>query len=148
MNNEKESDQGKALHNLISDPEAWRKEMAALYDFHSRTVAAFGTAWKEASPELEAINADIQSGDVILAKLSFPAVTSIHNRAFVTETLRTMLIAALDHGTQLNDTIAATYHDAFEGNPLRLLKGEGGTLNLVTAKPHPKDKVIQLSLGK
>ena len=148
VNNEKESDQGKALHNLISDPEAWRKEMTALYDFHSRTVAAFGKPWKEASTELEAINADIQSGDVILAKLSFPAVTSIHDRAFVTATLRTMLVAALDHGTQLDDTIVATYHDAFDDNPLRLLKAEDGTLSLCSAGPHPKDKVIQLSLGK
>ena len=148
VNHENDSDQGKALHNLISDPEAWRKEMAALYGFHSRTAAAFGKPWKEVSAELEAINAEIESGDVILAKLTFPAVTSFHHRAFVTATLRTMLVAALDHGRKLDDTIVATYHDAFEGNPLRLLKAEDGTISLCSAEPHPKDKLIQLSLGK
>lgn len=80
VNNGKEPDQGKALHNLISDPEAFRKEMTALDNFHYRTLAALAKPWKEASPELETISADLQSSDAMLAKFA-PTVKSVHNRA-------------------------------------------------------------------
>jgi hypothetical protein len=59
-----------------------------------------------------------------------------------------MLEATLQHGAQLDEAIAATYHDSFDGEPLRLQKAANGTLALVAAQQHPAGTDLRLELGK
>jgi hypothetical protein len=59
-----------------------------------------------------------------------------------------MLDAGLQHGPQLDEASAGAYRDALEGEPLRLQKGEGGTLTLLAARQHPAGQDLSLSLGK
>lgn len=129
-------------------PETLRQELAANRELHTRAVAAFGKPWKEGKPTLDAIDKDIQQSEFALVKMVMPASASCYDKGFVVTTLRTMLDAALAHGAQLDEASAATYRDAFEGQPLRLQKSADGALSLVAAEPHPKGKDIHLKLGK
>ena len=129
-------------------PETLRQEIAANRELFPRALAAFGKPWKEGKAELDAIDKEIQQSKFTLVKMVMPVSARCYDKGFVVATLRTMLDAALEHGAQLDEARAATYRDAFEGNPLRLQKSANGALSLVAAEPHPKGKEIHLKLGR
>ncbi len=84
----------------------------------------------------------------MLLRTGYPSMTKVADKQPMVETLRTMLGAALEHGSQLNEATAATYQDAFDGQPLRWQKAGDGTLSLLTAQQHPAGEDFALRLGK
>jgi hypothetical protein len=132
----------------LRDRETLRKEIAALREFHGRTGAAIGKPWREGKAEFDAIERATQQSGFTLTKMWLPAITAVYEKAFHLATRRTMLEAALEHGAQLDETLAAASRDAFEGQPLRLQKSDDGVLSLVAAQPDTKGNEIQLKLGR
>jgi hypothetical protein len=141
---------GKEQENLskLMDTEILRKELAALREFHGRNEAAIGKPWREGKAEFDAIEKATQQSGFTLIKMSLPAIPGVYEKAFHVATRRTMLEAALEHGAQLDESLAATYRDAFEGQPLRLQKSPDGVLSLVAAQPDTRGNEIQLHLGR
>ena len=119
------------------------------YSAHQReAAAALGKPWKEGHAELDALAAAVEGEKFILYKNSMSILPDLAEKNFVSQTLRTMLDAALRYGAAITEADAANFHDAFEGEPLRLKKAEDGTLSLVAAGQHPKGKEIELKLGR
>ena len=137
----------KKIRKLV-EPETLRIELAAVKSFYSRIVAAFGKPWNEGAPELDAINEEINHSDYTLVKMFCSETPSVYGKAFVVPTLRAMLEAALEHGPRIDQAKAATYHDAFEGKPLRLVNNGDGVISLFAADQHPKGKIIELKLAQ
>ncbi|MEI9893519.1 MAG: hypothetical protein WDN28_06370 [Chthoniobacter sp.] len=120
-------------------------EMRAL---QVRAQAALGEPWPQCQAALKTIGDEALHSTHYLVRSNFPATVSIGEKQFSVATLHIMLDAALAHGPQLDEAAAATYHDAFGGDPLRLTKSAGGTLTLLTAQQHPVGKDLSLPLGK
>jgi hypothetical protein len=72
----------------------------------------------------------------------------IYAKSFVYSTFRAMFEAALRHGPQLNAATAASYRDTFVGQPLRLETLSDHSLRLLSAEPLPKEKPVELVLGR
>ncbi len=140
--------QQEELMRVVLDPEKLGKELTALREFHRRVETALAKPWKEAAQELDRIESDLKRSEFVLMKTLHSAVRSVFEQSFVIVTKRTMLEAALEHGAQLDEASAASFRDAFEGQPLRVSKSADGTLRLVAAEQHPKGKDIELKLGK
>jgi len=130
-----------SLHVTKVAVDTWR-------DLQNRVDAAFGKPWPQAQPELKALSDEVANNSHLLVRIAFPTTLKVAERGFITATLRTMLDAALQHGAQLDETTAATYRDALEGEPLRLQKGANGTLTLTAAQQHPAGKELSLQFGK
>jgi hypothetical protein len=124
------------------------KVLAELRALEDRRDALLSKPWKQGTPELAALGEEIGHSQYLLVRSTLPSVISVPEKQYVVATLQHMLEAALQYGRQLDEKTAATYHDEFEGEPLRLQKGEDGTLTLVAAHPHPAGKDITLRLGK
>jgi len=124
---------------------------ATLTDWRSlqgRLEAAFGKPWEEGQAEIKTLTDEAVHSPHLLLRIAFPSTTGAFEKSFTVATLHTMLDAALQHGPQLDEAAAGTYRDALEGEPLRLKKGEDGTLTLLAAHPHPAGKEISLQVGK
>jgi len=117
-------------------------------DLQSRLEAALGKPWAQGQPEIKALTDEAVHSPRYLIRNYIPTVTSVSENAFILATLHTMLQAALQHGSQLDEAAAGAYRDALEGEPLRLQKGENGTLTLLAARQHPVGKNLSLQLGK
>jgi hypothetical protein len=117
-------------------------------NLQTRLEAAFGMPWAEGQPEIKTLTDEAVHSAHPLLRIAFPATTGVFEKRFTVATLHTMLEAALEHGPQLDEAAAGTYRDALEGEPLRLKKGDNGTLTLLAAHPHPAGKEISLQLGK
>lgn len=120
---------------------AWR-------ELQARMEAALGKPWTEAQPELQALEEEASRSSNALVRASIPSTRKVAESGCLAATLQTMLSAALEYGPQLSEPLAATYHDSLEGEPLRLKKGDNGTLTLLAAHPHPADNEISLQIGK
>jgi hypothetical protein len=138
----------KEKFSKLMDPETLRKELAALRELHARIESAIGMPWKEGHAAIEAIDKDIQQSEFTLVKMILPAIAGCYEKSFVVATQHIMLDAALEHGAQLDETRAATYRDAFGGEPLRWQKSPDGVISLVASKPDRKGNKIQLKLGR
>lgn len=114
----------------------------------NRLEAAFGKPWTEGQSEITTLTDEAAHSSHLLPRLAFPATTGVFEKSFSVATLHTMLEAALEYGPKLDEAAAANYRDSLEGEPLRLKKGDNGTLTLVAAHPHPANKEISLPLGK
>lgn len=136
----------RSVANLVN-PENLRKELVVMRAIHRRMETAFGKPWKEAETELAAIEKDIQGSNSLLLKENTPSIIDIFYRGAGIATQQTMLNLALQRGSQINDAVAASAHDSFDG-PLRLKKAEDGTLTLVASEQRPNGKTIELKLGK
>lgn len=140
--------------NKLADKEALatlhvtKAAIAAWRDLQSRVDTAFGKAWPQAQPELETLTAEAANSPHLLVRIAFPTTTKVVEHGFTTDTLRTMLEAALQHGDQLDEATASTYHDSFNGEPLRLQKAANGALTLVAAPHRPAGTDLTLELGK
>jgi hypothetical protein len=130
--------------------ETLAKELAEFRKFYVRTEAAFGKSWKEGNRDLDAINKDMEQSGSTLVKAAPVCIgnTSFYKKTFSIATLRTMLDAVLEHGAQLDDSLAASYRDVFEGKPLRLQKSSDGGIALIVAEAYPKEQKIQLEFGR
>lgn len=124
------------------------KVMAELRAFEDRRDALLSKSWKQGTPELAALAEEIGHSQYLLVRSTLPSVISVPEKQYVVATLQHMLEAALQYGRQLDEKAAATYHDEFEGEPLRLKKSEDGTLTLIAAHQQPAGKGISLQLGK
>ncbi|EDY21197.1 hypothetical protein CfE428DRAFT_1490 [Chthoniobacter flavus Ellin428] len=122
--------------------------IASWRDLQDRVAAAFGKPWSQAQPELKALTDEAARSPNLLVRIAFPTTTAVAEKNFILATLQTMLDAALQHGPQLDDAAAATYHDSLEGEPLRLQKDANGTMTLMAARQHPAGKDLSLQLGK
>jgi hypothetical protein len=128
-------------------PGALHEALAELRTLERRTATALGKPWPQAQPEIQKINDEASHSSHYLVRVSFPTITNVADKQYVIATLRTMLDAALEHGPQLNEAAAASYHDAFAGDPLQLQKNDG-TLTLTTAHEYRPGKNVSLKLGK
>ena len=123
------------------------KFIAELRDLNLRTQAAMKKPWKESQAELQAITKAAQEANV-LVKAVYPSFESVNLKRLQIATLRTMLDAALQYGPKLDQAAAASFKDAFDGEPLVLKKADDGSLTLTTARQYRKGKDIELKLGK
>lgn len=130
------------------EPAAINATLVDWRNLQARLEAAFGKPWAEGQPEIKTLTEEAVHSPHLLLGMAFPATTGVFEKQFTVATLRTMLEAALEHGTQLDQAALGTYHDAFEGDPLQLKKGDNGALTLQAAHPHPAGKEISLQLGK
>ncbi len=124
------------------------KVMAELRAIEDRRDVLLSKPWKQGAPELAALAEEIGHSQYLLVRGTLPSVISVPEKQYVLATLQHMLEAALQYGRQLDEKAAATYHDEFEGEPLRLKKSEDGTLTLISAHQQPAGKDISLQLGK
>lgn len=124
------------------------KIIAELRDFNRRAQAAMGKPWKEGQADLQAIAKDVEQANVLTKLMFAESSTNLNVKQFEIATLRTMLDAALQYGPKLDEAAAATFKDAFDGEPLVLKKADDGTLTLTTAREYKKGKDIELKLGK
>lgn len=124
------------------------KVMEELRAFEDRRDVLLSKSWKQGTPELAALAEEIGHSQYLLVRSTLPSVISVPEKQYVVATLQHMLEAALQYGRQLDEKAAATYHDEFEGEPLRLKKSEDGTLTLIAAHQQPAGKDISLRLGK
>jgi len=129
-------------------PEPMKKLLAEYRGLIDRTQRAAGKPWKEGRPELDALGETAKHSEYILIRQSYLPLAKVYDKEFMLVTMRTMLDAALQYGAQIDETKAATYQDAFEGKPLRLVKSTDGTLRLAAVEQHPAGKPIELKLGK
>lgn len=136
-----------ALATMLSS-DATKAAITAWRDLHGRIVTALGKPWPQAQPELKALTDEANNSPLVLVRIAFPATAAVTEKGYIVATLQTMLDAALQHGRQLDEAAAATYHDSLEGEPLRLQKDADGTLTLVAAKQHPTGKDLSLKFGK
>jgi hypothetical protein len=148
-NNRPKSESGADTAQLLEQltPEKGPKLIAELRELNQRIDAAMGKPWKESQGELQALIEEARQGN-ILVKLSFAeSSANLSAKQFEIATLRTMLDAALQYGSKL-DEAAAGFKDSFDGEPLVLKKGEDGGLTLTTGRQYRKGKDIELKLGK
>ncbi len=129
-------------------PESLQRSLAELRKLHQKTVESLGKSWRESRPELNELGGAAQQSELPIVKLSYPAMNSLSDRDAAAATLRTMLQAALEHGAEIDATIAATYHDAFDGAPLRVTKNGDGSITLLASNPKTHGKDIELKLAK
>ena len=129
-------------------PAAVKAALPEMRSLQSRTEAVLGKPWVQSQPELEALDDEAAHSPHLLVRSGFPVVMPIAEKQFIVATLRIMLDAALEHGPQLDEAAAATYHDALEGDPLRLKKNDDGSLTLLASHQHPAKKDLSLQLGK
>jgi hypothetical protein len=129
-------------------PDTTKAALAAWRDMLARMTTALGKPWPQAQLELKALEDEAWHSSHVLVRVTVPSTMSVAEKGFTVATLRTMLDAALEHGPQLDEAAASTYHDSLEGEPLQLKKGDNGTLTLKAAHPHPAGKEISLQLGK
>jgi hypothetical protein len=128
-------------------PGALHEALTELRALENRTETALGKPWSQAQPEIQKINDEAGHSSHYLVRVSFPAITNVAEKQYVIATLRTMLDAALKHGSQLDEATAASYHDSFAGDPLQLQKNDG-TLTLATAHEYRPGKNVSLKFGK
>lgn len=137
-----------AMLTTLQSPEEIKATIGTLRDLQGRMETASAKPWPEAQAELKALTDEADQSPHLLVKMTFSATNKVAEKGFMLATLRTMLDAALQHGPQLDETTAATYHDSLEGEPLRLQKESDGTLSLVAARQHPAGKDLSLKFGK
>lgn len=130
------------------DQGTWERTREQFRVRQSQAVAALGKPWREGHTELDALEAAVQGEKFSFYKNSLDTLPYLEEKCFVSQTLRTMLDAALRYGPGITEADAATFHDAFEEEPLRLKKAADGTRSLAAAGPHPKGKEIELKLGE
>ena len=129
-------------------PGAMKAALAELRSLESRTQILIDKPWKESQGEMKALVEESKRSPHFLVRVSYVEVASISMKQYAVATLRTMLEAALQFGSQLDEGSAATYHDAFEGEPLILKKNADGTLTLAARHSHPAGKDLALTLAK
>jgi hypothetical protein len=129
-------------------PATFHAALTELRSLENRAETALGKPWAQAQPELTTLNEEAIHNTHYLVSLAFPATVAIGEKQFAIATLHTMLGAALEHGSQLDEAMASGYHDAFEGESLLLKKNADGTYTLSTRHQHPAGKELSLAFGK
>jgi hypothetical protein len=129
-------------------PEKVHEAIAEWRSLQSRTEAALGLPYPRASAEIKPLVEEAMHSPYLLIRGNYPPTVKVADKQYFVATLRTMLEAALEHGPQLDEAVAANYHDAFVGEPLRLQKGKDGTLSMLAAGQHPAGSEVSLQLGK
>ncbi|MDR3403111.1 MAG: hypothetical protein P4L99_11500 [Chthoniobacter sp.] len=129
-------------------PEGVKAAVAELRAFQAHVQAALGEPWPQCHAILKAEDEGAQHSTYYLVRSFVPVTVGVGDKQFSMATLHTMLDAALEHGAQLDEATAATYHDAFAGESLRWKKNADGTFTLQTAQQHPEGKDLALQFGK
>ncbi|MEP6671752.1 MAG: hypothetical protein ABJF10_21510 [Chthoniobacter sp.] len=144
------TDKWKAKEALLKEftPEGVKAFVAEMRSLQLRAQAGLGEAWPQCHAAMKAVDEDAQHSTFYVVRSMVAPTVNVGEKQFVIATLRTMLDAALEHGAQLDEATAATYHDAFTGDPLRFKKDADGTITLLTAQPHPAGKELSLKFGK
>jgi hypothetical protein len=148
-NNKSESEieaEAKLLREQLTS-ENFPKLIAETRELYLHAQTALGKPWKESEIEVQAITKQAQQS-TIFVKLTFPSFEQLNLKRFEVKTLRTMLDAALQYGPKLDEAAAASFKDAFDGEPLVLKKGDDGGLTLTTGRQYRKGKDIELKLGR
>ena len=121
-------------------PEPLKKLIAEFRGLIDKTQRAAGKPWKEGRPELDALQEAAKHSEFILIRQGYAPLARVYDREFELVTIGTMLDAALQYGSQIDETKAATYQDAFDGKPLRLKKSTDGMLGLAAAGTSSRDR--------
>jgi len=129
-------------------PEAMKATLSEWRNLQSRLETAAGKPWSQSQPEFKAVLEEESHSPHLLLRSAMPVTAGVAERWHIVSTLRTMLEAALQHGPELNATIAATYRDSLDGEPLQIKTEANGALTLSTARQHPAGKDLSLQLGK
>ena len=137
----------KAALEANLEPAAFQASIAEWRSLQSRVAAAMGKPWPQAQPELQKLNDEATHSSYYIVRTSIPTILGVAEKQYVIATLHTMLDAALKHGPQLDEATAASYHDAFAGDPLHVQKNDG-TLTLATAHEYRAGKNVSLQFGK
>jgi hypothetical protein len=139
--------EGKAALSANLEPTAFQASLAEWRSIHSRVTTAVGSPWTQAQSELQKLKDEVAHSSYFLVRITMPQVVSAAEKQYAIATMHTMLGAALEHGSQLDEATAASYHDAFAGDPLQLQKNDG-TLTLITAHEYRPGKNVSLKFGK
>jgi hypothetical protein len=137
----------KAAVEANLEPATFQTSLAEWRSLLSRIEAAAGKPWPQSQPELQKLDDEAAHSSYYLVRRSTPSVVNVVSKQYVMATLHTMLDAVLKHGSQLDEATAATYHDAFAGDALKLQKNDG-TLTLATAHEYRAGKTVSLKFGK
>jgi hypothetical protein len=129
------------------EPAAFQAGLAEWRSLQRRTEAALGKPWPEAQPELQKLDDEIKHSSYYLVRDAAPTAIGIGEKQYVIATMHTMLAAVLKHGSQLDESTAADYHDSFAGESLRVQKNDG-TLTLSMAREYRAKKIVSLQFGK
>lgn len=142
-----------AAEKLVTQctPENIKKWTREIREFYIKMQSAMDKPWLESNSELVALQSlEEHYADNLMMRLVTPLpLHKVNDLSFKTATYHTMLKAALEHGTHLDETIIATYTDSFAGAPLILKRAADNSL-MVTVSPTSftgAGRKIELSLG-
>lgn len=130
------------------DTAKWREEIEKCRALQHLAAASFDKPWPQGQADLEVLRQAVADEKYSIFRLSYMDASNLYRRGYTTETLWTMLGVALRFGAAVTEADAATSHDSIEGEPLRLMKGDDGSLRLVAARPRLNGKPIELKLGR
>lgn len=121
---------------------AWIAEMRTRY---AEAEAALALPWSQSQVATRELQERLKSGNPLVRSI-FPSLQAARDTQARTETHLIMLRLALQHGAALDATTAGKTGDAFDGQPLRWHKDDGGSM-VLTAAQQVRGKPVALKIG-
>ncbi len=114
-------------------PENIKKWFQEIRELYLKMQSAMNKPWREGNAELIALQSEDSVENNLMLRLSTPTpFHKVNDISFKTATYQTMLKAALEHGSLLDESNIKTYADSFSGSPLTLKKSPDYSLTIST----------------